>query len=310
MTKIGSREIDITNRDKVFFPAAGLTKGDLIDYYEQIAEHMIPHMHRYGVSMERYPDGLQGGSFFNKDTPDYFPDRIPTVNIPKLEGGSFNAPIVENLAGLVYLADQAVLTFHLYLSRVDDLTHPDKMIYDLDPPEGTADFDKVRDAALAIRDVLEELELQSWVQTTGSKGFHIVVPLDRSADFDEVRNFAYDVALLLVRRDEERYTLEQRKNKRKGRIFLDTFRNSYGATAVSPYSVRAIQDAPVATPLEWREVERGASPQDWTMTNIIDRLARKEDPWSGMMYHAQSLDSRRKQVANVLAAEDPADEED
>lgn len=307
--KIGGHEIDITNRDKVFFPDAGLTKGDVIDYYADVADVMVPHMKRYGVSMQRFPDGLQGAGFYNKDAPDYFPDWIKTVNFPKREGGSFNAPIVDSKAALVYLADQAVLTPHLYLSRADDLEHPDRMIYDLDPPEGTEDFSSVREAAADIRDVMDELALMAWVQTTGSKGYHVIIPLDRSAGFDEVRRFAHDVALVLVRRHEDKYTLEQRKNKRTGRIFLDVLRNSYGATSVAPYSIRARPGAPVATPIDWSELEDGADPQDWTIESIPDRLAQKDDPWAGMMRHARAISSRRENLDELLDAEEPAEEE-
>lgn len=307
--KVGGHEIDVSNRDKVFFPQAGLTKGIVIDYYEQVAEVMVPHMKRYGLAMQRFPDGLEGESFYQKDAPDHFPDWISTVTVPKREGGSFEAPIVDSKAALIYLADQAVLTPHLYLARTDDLEHPDKMIYDLDPPEGTEDYGAVRRAALDVRDVLEELDIQSWVQTTGSKGFHVVVPLDRSLGFDPVREFARDVALLLVRRHPDRYTLEHRKNKRGGRIFLDMLRNAYGATSVSPYAVRARPGAPVATPVDWHEVERGASPRDWTIQSMPDRLAQKRDPWSGLMRHACSLGGRRERLDELLAREKPVDEE-
>lgn len=309
MLKIGRHTIDISGRDKTFFPQAGLSKGDLIDYYQQVAGVMVPHMKRYGVSMQRFPDGLQGEGFYTKDTPEYFPGWIKTIKIPKREGGSFEAPVVDKPAVLVYLANQAMITLHLYLARTDDLEHPDKMIYDLDPPEESKDYDAVRKAALAMRDVMNELDLKSWVQTSGSKGFHVVIPLDRSLDFDEVRRFARDVALVLVRRHEDRYTLEQRKNKRKGRIFLDTLRNSYGATAVAPYAVRALSDAPVATPLEWQEVESGASPRDWTIEKIPNRLKQKPDPWSGLMRHPHALTSRRKKLDRLLDQEQPADEE-
>lgn len=307
--KIGDHEIDVSNRDKVFFPDAGLTKGDMVDYYERVADIMVPHMVRYGLSMHRFPDGLQGEGFYQKDAPDYFPEWIPTVTVPKREGGSFDAPIVDSKAALVYLADQAVLTPHLYLARTDDLEHPDKMIYDLDPPEGTQNYGPVRRAALDVRDVLQELDLHSWVQTTGSKGFHVVVPLDRSQDFDQVRQFARDVALVLVRRHQDRYTLEQRKNKRGGRIFLDMLRNAYGATSVAPYAVRARPGAPVATPVDWHEVEAGASPRDWTIRNVPDRLAQKEDPWAGLMRHARSLAGRRERLDELLAQEKLAEEE-
>lgn len=307
--EIDGHEIDLSNRDKVFFPDAGLTKGDVIDYYEQVAPVMVPHMKLYGVSMQRFPDGIDGDSFYNKDTPDYFPDWIERVNFPKQEGGSFNAPVITSKAGLVYLANQAVLTPHLYLARKDNLNQPDKMIYDLDPPEDTSDYSAVREAALAIRDLMQELDLNCWVQTTGSKGFHVIIPLDCSADFDEVREFAKDTARVLVRREPGKYTLEQRKSDRKGRVFLDMLRNAYGATAVAPYSVRAREDAPVATPVDWQEVKDGASPRDWTIKNLPQRLGQKDDPWAGIGKHSYALNGRREKLDELLEQEEPADEE-
>lgn len=307
--RIGRREIDISNRDKVFFPDAGYTKGDVIDYYETVADVMVPHMKRYGVSMQRFPDGLQGGDFYNKDTPDYFPHWIKRVTVPRREGGSYDAPIVDSTAALVYMADQAVLTPHLYLSRTDDLERPDRMIFDLDPPEGTEDFGAVREAALDVRAVMGELDLMAWIMTTGSKGYHVVIPLDRDADFDEVRRFARDVALVVLRRHEKRYTLQQRKAKRGERIFLDVLRNAYGATAVAPYAIRAREGAPVATPISWEELEDGADPRDWSIATAPERLAQKEDPWAGMMRHARSIGSRRDDLDALLDAEDEAEEE-
>jgi len=307
--KINGHEIDISDRDKVFFSEVGLTKGDLIDYYAEISDVMLPHIKRYPVSMQRYPDGVDVDGWYAKDARDYFPDWIERVNFSKKEGGSFDAPIVDSKSALVYLADQAVIAFHTYLSRVDDLERPDKMVYDLDPPEETKDYDSVRFAALKLHEALTELEINAWVQTTGSKGFHVIVPLDRGWGFDKVRDFADDLSLLLVRRYPEKLTLEQRKKKREGRIYMDTYRNSYGATAVAPYSVRALPEAPVATPVSWDEVESGANPRDWSIENIQNRLGQKEDPWKGMMRHAQSLESHQEKLKELLSDEEPAEEE-
>jgi bifunctional non-homologous end joining protein LigD len=298
--KINQHEIDISNREKVFFPEVGLTKGDLIEYYREIAETMLPHIKDYGLSMQRFPDGLKGNGWYEKDLPDYFPEWIKRVNVPKREGGAFTAPVIKNKAGLAYLADQAVITLHPYLARAKDLEHPDKMIYDLDPPEGTDDFDAVREAALTLHDLLEELDLKNWVQTTGSKGFHVIVPLDRKWEFDRVREFAKKAARVLVQQHEEKFTLEQRKDQRKGRIYLDTNRNSYGATAVAPYSLRAREEASIATPLDWDEVESGTNPREWTVKNIFNRLGQKSDPWKGMMRHQYSLESRMDNIQNML----------
>ncbi|MDI5983712.1 non-homologous end-joining DNA ligase [Halomonas sp. M4R5S39] len=306
---IDGHRIDTSNRDKLFFPEAGLTKGDLIDYYARVGPTMLPHLERHAVSLQRFPDGLDGKGFYQKDASDHFPDWLETVRFPKREGGSFMAPLITGRAALVYLADQAMITPHLYLSPADDLEHPDRMIFDLDPPEHTEDFAVVRRAALDLRVLMTELSLTAWVQTTGSRGFHVVVPLDGSLDFDTVRRFAHDAALLLIRRCEDRYTLAQRKKKRRGRVFLDVLRNSYGATAVAPYAVRARPGAPVATPLSWSEIERGASPRDWTMRNLFRRLAQKADPWANMPGHAHALDAHREALAALLDREAPADEE-
>lgn len=307
--KINGHKIEISDRDKIFFPDIGLTKGDLIDYYADLSEVMLPHLKRYPVSMERFPDGIDGNGWYAKDAQDYFPDWIKRVNFPKKEGGSFNAPVVDSKATLVYLADQAVITFHAYLSRAEDLDRPDKMVYDLDPPEGTEDFEAVRFAALELHRALDELDLQAWVQTTGSKGFHVVVPLDREWGFDKVRDFANDLSLLLVRRHPEKLTLEQRKKKREGRIYMDTYRNAYGATAVAPYAVRAGAAATVAAPVTWDEVQSGVNPRDWSVKNIRNRLGQKDDPWHGMMRHAQSLATRVAQLHALIENEESADEE-
>lgn len=303
--KIGGHVIELSRRQKVFFGDAGLTKGDVVDYYGRIADTMLPHLKRYAVSMQRFPDGIHGESFYHKDTPDYFPAWIRRVDFPKREGGSFKAPVVDSKAALVFLADQGVLTHHLYLARTDNLEYPDKMIYDLDPPPNATQSAPARQAALDLREVLHELDLEGWVQTTGSKGFHVLVPLDRRAAFEEVRAFAEGVARLLARRQPDRYTVAQRKQKRRGRVFLDTLRNAYGATAVAPYSVRGLPGAPVATPLDWQEVERGASPRHWSISNIFRRLAQKEDPWARLVRHARSLARRRGCLENLLDRERP-----
>lgn len=307
--KIGQHEINVSNLEKTFFPDTGFTKGDLIGYYRAVSPAMVPHMQRYGVSMRRLPDGLKGDGFYNKDTPDYFPDWIKTIKFPKRESGSFRAPIVDSPAALVYLADQAVVSHHLYLSPAEDLEHPDKFIFDLDPPEGSQDFSAVRAAALDLFDILKKLNWAPYVQTTGSKGFHVISPIQRKHTFDQVRQYARQIARLLVRRDPERYTLEHRKNKRQGRIFLDVLRNAYGATAVAPYSVRARPGAPVATPLDWDEVRSGASPRDWDITSIPARLAQKEDPWKSMQKYARAIHPRQKPLDQMLEAQPPAPEE-
>lgn len=307
--KIDGHCIETSNRDKPLFPGTGLTKGDLIDYYDRIAPTLVPHLADHPVSLQRFPDGLGGEGFYQKEAPAYFPDWITRVRFPRREGGHFLAPLIDSRAALVYLANQAMITPHRYLSPADDLEHPDWMIFDLDPPEGREEVARVRRAALDLRDLLAELSMTPWVQTTGSRGFHVVVPLDGREDFDAVRDFASDVARVLVRRHTARYTLAQRKAQRRGRLFLDVLRNAYGATAVAPYAVRAREGAPVATPLSWAEVERGAAPRDWTIRNLLRRLGQKADPWRAQGERRHRLDTHREALATLLDREAPVDEE-
>lgn len=296
-TTLGSYTIELSNQDKIFFPDAGLTKGDLIDYYRRIADIMLPHLQNRPITMHRFPDGIDGDDFYQQQISDYFPEWIERVTVEK-EGGTVTHVVCNNAATLVYLANQACITPHIWLSRTDKLYYPDRMIIDLDP-SGDA-IERVRLAALAVNAFLTELGLTTFVMTSGSEGYHIIVPLDRSEEFDTVRAFAQAVAEKLVERAPEQFTTEQRKNKRGNRVFLDTVRNSYGHTGVAPYAIRAKSGAPVATPLAWDEVEQNdMHPQKYTLANIFRRLGQKADPWRDMLRHAQSLSPARKRLADT-----------
>jgi bifunctional non-homologous end joining protein LigD len=288
------RKIAISKPDKVLFPDSGTTKGELAAYYEKVADVMLPHVAERAVVMHRFPDGAGRDGFYQKDAPDYFPDWIRTVELAK-RGGTVRHVVIDRPATLVYLAGQACITPHVWLSRVDRPDHPDRMVFDLDPQRD--DFDVVRAAARALRDVLTALELVAFVMTSGSRGLHVVVPLDRSADFDTVRGFARTVADLLVRHDRNRFTTEQRKDKRRGRLFIDTLRNGYAQTSAPPWSVRPRPVAPVAVPLDWHELNRsGLGPQSYTVNNVFRRLAAKADPWRDIGRHARALGPARARL--------------
>jgi bifunctional non-homologous end joining protein LigD len=280
--------IELSNTNKVFFSGEGITKGDLIDYYQRIAEVMLPYLIGRPVTMHRFPDGINGGGFYQQEVSDYFPGWIERVSVKK-EGGSITHIVCQNKATLVYLANQACITPHVWLSREDRLNYPDLLLFDLDPPEDN--FAPVRQAAFFLRDLLQELGLESFLKTTGSRGLHIIIPLDRSAVFDKVRAFAQDVAHLLVKWHPEKITDEQRKEKRGNRVFIDTLRNSYGQTAVAPYAVRAKAGAPVAAPIDWDEVaEPNLNSRSYNIKNIFHRLSSKKDPWGGMWHKPYSLE--------------------
>lgn len=298
---IGNHTIDVERWDKVLFPDDGITKGDLIDYYREIADTMLPFMKDRPLTLQRFPDGIDEDGFYQKEAPEYFPDWIRRVSIPVEESGEDQDQVIcDDTATLAYLANQACITPHIWLSRADKLHHPDKLIFDLDPP--TDDFEPVRKAALDLRTILDEIELVSYVMTTGSSGLHVVVPLDRSADFDEVRDFARDLADILADRHPDRLTTAQRKKKRGDRLFLDYLRNSYGQNSVTPYAVRALSGAPVATPLDWDELhDKDLTSKSYTMDNIFQRLGQKEDPWHGMMRRARSLSKPRERLEKAAA---------
>jgi bifunctional non-homologous end joining protein LigD len=296
--KIGSRVFEVSNLEKPMFPDINFTKGELIDYYRDIAEVMLPHMQDRPISMERYPDGIEEEGFYAKQVPDYFPDWIDRASVEVLESGETQPQVVCNQkATLIYLADQACITPHPWLSRRDRLHHPDKLIFDLDPP--SEEFEPVRKAAKAIRQVLDEIDLPSFVMTTGSKGLHVVVPLDRSAGFDSVRAFAKDLAVQVADRQPELFTTETRKKKRKGRLFLDYLRNAYAQTSVSPYALRARPGAPVATPLDWDELnDPDLHSQSYTVKNIFRRLGQKDDPWKDIWRHAHGSEGLSEKLSS------------
>jgi len=303
--KVDGRELNVSNRDKVFFPEEGITKGDLMDYYHRSAEYLLPHVRGRPVSMQRFPDGIGAGGFFHKDVPGHFPDWIRTEEVKK-EGGRLRQLVVDDAPTLVYIAGQGCITPHVWLSQADRINHPDRMVFDLDPSgdDPTATFSEVRWAARRLRGLLEEVGLVPFVMTSGSRGLHVHVPLDRVADFDVVRGFAKEAADLLVSRHPERLTREQRKSERGDRLFLDVMRNAYGQTAVAPYAVRAREGAPVATPLGWDELGRsGMHPRSYHVGNLFRRMARKEDPWREMERHARGLEDPSGELDRIRKEE-------
>lgn len=285
--EIDGHEIALSNTDKILFPKAKVSKGDLIDYYRRIAPTMLPRIAGRPLSLERYPDGVEAGGFMQKNASDYFPDWIRRARLAK-EDGNVDHVVAEDAATLVYLANQACVTLHVGLARTDRVDHPDFMVLDLDPSDD--DFGKVKRAARDGRALLEEVGLTSFVQTTGSRGLHVWVPLDRAEPFDEVRDLASGLADALVARAPDERTTAQRKSNRGDRVFIDIARNAYGQTVVAPYSVRARPEASVATPLHWHELDSpDLEPRRYTVRNMFRRLGRMLDPWAGIEKRAQKL---------------------
>ena len=287
----------ITHPEKVLFPEDGITKGEMAAYYEAIAAVMLPHVRNRPVTMQRYPRGIGEKSFWQKDVSKGFPDWLERAEVPKKDG-TVRHPLITDTRSLVWLANQNSITPHVWTSRAPDLYRPDICVFDLDPSKD--DAAAVRDTALALRSLLEELGLPSWVKTSGSKGFHIVVPLDAKVDHDEVSQFAHTVGARLVDRNPRHLTQEFSKADRKGRILIDTGRNGYGATFAAAYAVRAHAGAPVSAPCSWQEVERGeVAPRTFTLRNMADRIADVGDVWADMRRRKRSL---RRALATLRQA--------
>jgi bifunctional non-homologous end joining protein LigD len=294
--EVAGRTIEVSRPDKVLFPDDGISKRDLVEYYMRVAGVMLPHVRDRPVAMKRFPEGIRGHVFFQKQVPDHFPDWIPRTKVRTEQKGTQEHAVIGDAATLAYLADQACIEPHAWLSRADRLDHPDQMVFDLDP--STEDLGPVRNCARIIRDALEEVGLTPYLKTSGSKGFHVAVPLDRAADFDTVRAFARGVAEVVAAGDPELFTTEQRKGKRKGRVYIDVMRNAYLQTTIPPYAVRALPGAPVATPLEWNELGR-VEPQTFTMANLFRRLAQRDDPWQGIGRRAHSIGDSEDLLAKL-----------
>ena len=271
----------------MLFPDDGITKGDLASYYEAIAPVMLPHIRLRPVTMERYPAGIGNKGFMQKDVSKGFPEWLERVEVPK-KGGTVRHPVVRDSRSLLWLANQNCITPHVWTSRAPNLFNPDICVFDLDPSVDEPHV--LRAAALQLRDVLTELGLPSWIKTSGSKGFHIAIPLDGKAGFGEVERFAHAVARILIKRDPENLTLEFSKADRGRRILVDTGRNGYSATFAATYAVRATPGAPVSAPCTWEEIEHGeVGPRTFTLRTMNDRIAAVGDLWSDITRRKRSL---------------------
>lgn len=296
--RCGPYTVRLTHLDKVLYKQAGVSKREVVDYYERIASLMLPQLRDRPLVMERYPDGTHEEGFFQRAMPDYFPEWFQQAAVTA-RGRRQYVPVCNNKASLLYLANQGSLTLHSWLSRRGSADKPDQLIFDLDPP--AEDFEPVRQAALAIIALLDELGLASYTKTTGSRGLHVMVPILRQYGFDQARAFARDCARLLVSRTPESYTLEQRIADRGGRLYLDVQRNSYGQTAVAPYSLRARAGAPIAAPISRKQLQ---DPElhaaYYSIKNIFSSTAQRSDPWCNHRKHARSLKGPASRLQKLL----------
>ncbi len=289
----------ITHPEKVLFPEDGITKGDLAAYYEAVAPVMLPHISSRPVTMERYPAGIGKKGFWQKDVSKGFPAWLERIEVSKKDG-VVHHPLITDARSLMWVTNQNTITPHVWTSRAPDLLHPDVGVFDLDPSEDDPEI--LRAAAVALRDLLEELGLPCWIKTSGSKGFHIVTSLDGKTPMGEAAGFAHGVARLMVKRYPKQLTLEFHKRDRGKRIFVDTGRNDYSATFAAAYAVRPKPGAPVSAPCTWDEVIRGdVGPGTFTLRNTPARVKEAGDLWADMRKRKRSLKGPIEKLRRALA---------
>jgi len=273
--------VRLTHPDKILYPDQGLTKRELADYLAAVAKHMLPFGAKHPLSLVRCPDGVNHACFFQKHLTASMPKGFKSVTIREKNGGKADYLTVDDAAGIVGAAQIGALELHVWGAPNDDLEHPDRLIFDLDPDESVT-FAEVKAAAGDLRSVLDAAGLQSFPMITGGKGIHVIVPLSGRNDWDEVKSFASGLARTFVDRDPDRFIATASKAKRKGRIFIDWLRNERGATAILPYSPRARKGAPVAVPVSWSELSRLKSAAAFDTVAVLKRLkSAKRDPWQG-----------------------------
>ncbi len=293
--EFGDITVACTNTDRIVFPEVGITKGEVIAYYASVAEIMLPEVRDRPLTIERFTKGVDKGGFYQKHARKHYP-----VWIERIELGTKTKvvyPLCDSPAALVYFANQGGFVLHVWTSRVQTPSHPDEIVFDLDPPENG--FALVQQTARILHDLFDELSLSAFVKTTGSKGLHIVAPLDGTAGYDEVQALCGAIAKLLCARHPEVMTTEFYKKDRKGRLFLDIGRNSLGATMVAPYSLRGRPNAPVSAPIEWDELD-GITPDGIVLGDIARRLDRIGDPWSNLRADPGSLRSAAQALQKIL----------
>lgn len=296
--KYGKYSVAISNPDKILFPKAKLTKLDLVEYYQMIAPIMVPYTKNRPLSMNRFPNGVAKGAFYQKDAQDYYPDYIALQPVERSTGAMITYAMINNAASLVYMAN-LVGEPHIWLAHIPKLNYPDRMIFDFDPSPGVT-FALIKWAAKEMKKLLDELGLPAFLMTTGSRGLHVIVPLKQTMLFDDVRDFAQDIARYLATQHPTKLTIEVSKSKRGKKIFIDYLRNAWSATSIAPYGVRAIDGAPVATPIKWSELGALRSAQKYTIKNIKQRISKVGDIWKGIEKKACGLTQAIKKLKKMM----------
>lgn len=294
---VGGQRVAISNRDKVLFPESGITKGEYVGYYERIAPFMLAHIRDRPLSMERFPEGIGGEMFYQKEVPAYFPDFVERINVKSDDGPSKLYATAVNGATIVYLANMVTIP-HIWMSCTADLRQPDRIVWDLDPMN--VSFEKVKVGAKLLRYLLGELGIDGYPMLTGSRGIHVVAFLRPEYDVEAIFHFTKSVAQLITRKLPQVFTTAYTKSKRGKKIYVDYHRNVYAQTAVAPYSVRAIEGAPIAFPITWDDLDDDAlEARSFTIRNVFERIDTAGVSWIDIE-HIEDFESARERVDDLL----------
>ena len=292
LVNVEEREIPLSNLDKVLWPQEGYTKGDLIDYYVRVAPYMLGHLHNRPLVFTRYPDGIGGKHFYQKNAPDYLPEWINTFTWVSDDGSANHHILAEDRATLAWLGNQACLEIHTWLSNSHSILNPDYVVFDLDPSEGST-WQNVVDIALTLKNILDQLGLKGYLKTSGAEGLHIYLPIVAKYSYEEARSFAGKIAELVCAVLPDIATIERTVSKRGSKVYVDYMQNVVGKTLCAPYSVRPRAGAPVSTPLHWEEIEH-ISPGQFSIKTVFDRLQPQGDLFRPVLQDKQNLDEVMK----------------
>jgi bifunctional non-homologous end joining protein LigD len=291
--RLGKKTVRLTNLRKPFWPELGVTKRDLIQYYADVATVLLPHLADRAMVMKRYPNGASGDFFFMKRAPSPRPAWIETCAIEHASGNVIDFPVIRDLASLLWVINLGCIDLNPWYARCDDVDRPDFLHFDLDPVKG-ASWEQVVETASVVHKALQKLELPAFIKTTGSRGFHIYVPIVRGPTQKEVWRFAKEFALSLASLRSDLITAEYRIAKRpRNRVLVDYNQNAWGRTLASIYSVRPKPRAPVSTPITWKELERGVRIEDFRIDNLLERIKKVGDLWSPLLARKNRADLKR-----------------
>jgi bifunctional non-homologous end joining protein LigD len=280
-----SNKLEFTSLDRIVFPATGYTKGDVLDYYNQVSDFLLPHLRARPITIERFPEGVKEGAqhFWQKNTPAYYPAWVPRAKLPTEKGKTIEYTLVNDLPTLLYLANQNAVTFHIWFSRMQSLDQPDFVLFDIDPHQST--FANAIKVARKLHDLLDDEEgVANYLKTSGKTGLHVMTPWRaRDGGFDEARSWAEGVARRVAAALPDIATVERTISRRGNRVYVDAMQNAKGKHAVPPYTLRATPQGTVSMPLEWKELTAKLSPKQFDMKTSIKRIARrKKDPLAAL----------------------------